>query len=254
MSAQLNKNRIVSGIAMADQQNGTETRSNLIAYSFWKKLGRLFNRFRSRRCLNELYNMFISSSLFPEDLAETPRCFNQVLFSLVHDGKICRVTKGQIHWKFNWRLCDPLDVRKEKSCVGMDLDEHVVEVAEMFFTENTHSLRQLRNHREIKFFYELWSSTHDSVVLACADLRDVPTKVDPGVLDYSMYGIPLFGRILFALSSEKKCRVIYRDRLAPIVHWTMNDKFYQKKHSFKDGGVSSDCVTTHPPQEFTGET
>lgn len=230
MSAQLNQLRIVHKKVAPDQKNGTETRSNLIAHCFWKKMGRILNRFKSRHCLNELYNMFISSSYFPEDLKETPRCFSQVLFSLARDGQVCRVVRGKVHWKYNWRLCNPLTVASEKSCSGMELSDHVKDTATMFFTENQRSLRWLKNYREIKFFYELWSSTHDDVMLSCEspDGRDVPTKVDPAEA-VGMIGPPLFGRILFALSEENECRVISRQDFAPIVHWTMNDRFYQKK-------------------------
>ena len=241
MSAQLNTRRVIDTVATPDNENGTETRSNLIAYCFWKKIGRLIIRFKTRRSLREIYNMFISSSHFPEDLKETPRSFNQVLFSLCHDGKVCRVVKGKIQWKFNWKSCDTLTVLKEESCSGLELDDHVREIASMFLTENAHSLRWLRNYREIKFFYELWSSTHDDVVLICStpDPRDVPTKVDPIMGRVHMLGIPRFGRILFALSADNECRVISRSGRAPIVHWGMNDKFYQKKSSHKSNEVSN---------------
>ena len=177
--------------------------------------------------------MFISSEHFPEDLKETPRSFKQVLFSLVHDGKVCLVVKGKVQWKFNWKLCDSLNVTKEETCSGLALDDHVRGVASFFFAENERSLRWLRDHREIKFLYELWSSTHDDVMLSCEspDLRDVPIKVDPAEAHIHMLGPPRFGRILFALSEDNKCRVISRSDRAPIVHWQMNDKFYQKKSS-----------------------
>jgi len=234
MSAQLNTRRIVLKKVTPDQRNGTETRSNLIAHCFWKKLGCILHRFKSRRCLNELYNMFISSSHFSEDLKETPRCFNQVLFSLVHDGLVCRVRQGQILWKYNWRLCDQLVVTKEKSCAGMELNDHVRDVADMFFMENNHSLRWLKNQHEIKFFYELWSTTHDDVVLSCEspDRHDTRIKTDPAEA-VRMVGPPLFGRILFALSRKNECRVISRRGRPPVVHWTMNDQFYQKKPHYE---------------------
>ena len=235
MAAQLNLFRVVDSIVSPDLKNGTESRANIIAHCFWKKMGRLLNRFKSRRSLREIYNMFISSAHFPEDLRETPRSFNQVLFSLVHDGKVCRVVNGKVHWKFNWRLCDPIIVTKGESCAGLELDDHIVSVASMFFKKNAHSLRWLRNHREIKFLYELWSTTHDDVVLACADPRDVPTKTDPSKPSGHMLGPPLFGRILFALSEEKKCRVISPPGRAPLVHWEINNKFYQNKSSDESG-------------------
>ena len=231
MSAQLNLLRITTKKVAPDQQNGTETRSNLIAYCFWKKMGRLLHRFKSRRSINELYNMFISSSYFPEDLKETPRCFNQVLFSLAFDGKVCRVSRGQVYWKYNCHICDDLHVTQSESCAGLEVDDVVRSAARMFFDENKHSLRWLKNFREIKFFYELWSSTHDDIMLSCAyppDYRDVPIKTDPAEA-VGMLGPPLFGQILFAISKEKKCRVISRHEHAPIVHWAMNDQFYQKK-------------------------
>jgi hypothetical protein len=216
MSAQLNRMLIVTELAPTDNENGTETVSNKVAWLFWQNCGAIMFRFKSRRLLCELYNMFISSSMLPITLKKTPRAFKQVLFSLARDGKVCRVQGGRIKWNYDASWCNPLEtshIWMEES-EGPDCkieDVQRVDATE-FYNENEHAIRWLRSYNDIKFFYDLWSSTHDDIMLGG--------------------GATPFHTIISSLKDEKICRFTdSRHGCSSSIMWTTNDQFYKKKSS-----------------------
>lgn len=231
MSAQLNTRMIVHTLAPVDNENGTETHSNRIAYRFWRTCGAFLYRFNTYSEVLRLYNMFISSNLLPRELKNTPRSFNQVLVSLsrgfVHNTysfyPVCTVDNQCIVWDYDARRCKRLRSSVRESSSGMEQSNSVSDTAHLFFHNNMELLKQLKHYGEIKFFYELWSTTHDDIMLACVKeeilTRNAKTGKTVKTVRWKSIPRPSFEKILFALSLGGWCRVVKRGRKSPIIQW-----------------------------------
>jgi len=212
----------------ADQENGTETQSNVWAEAFWKTCGAMLHRLNRRSQVKTVYNMFVSSKHAPEGLES--RGFSQVLYSLCHDGRVCTTHFGTITWTYDWRQCNWLDITPHPPCDGMESTPDIEDYAARFFKSLEHVLRKLSNVREISFVFELWFNYH------------TPSSEECG------RSLVPFARILFALSRRplELCRVSKKSGKT-MVTWTHKRKATIKKSHRKRDLVSKkkvyDCRT-----------
>lgn len=86
-----------------DMPNGCETGACALAKCFYDNNFQVLRRLRFRRELSE-YFIRTFPTWAPQEVVANPalqRSFSQVLFALVHDGKILRVSNSKLSWAIN---------------------------------------------------------------------------------------------------------------------------------------------------------
>ena len=86
-----------------DMPNGCETGACALAKCFYDNNFQVLRRLRFRRELSEYFIRTFATWAPPEVVANPAlqRSFSQVLFALVHDGKILRVSNSKLSWAIN---------------------------------------------------------------------------------------------------------------------------------------------------------
>ena len=86
-----------------DMPNGCETGACALAKCFYDNNFQVLRRLRFRRELSEYFIRTFATWAPPEVVANPAlqRSYSQVLFALVHDGKILRVSNSKLSWAIN---------------------------------------------------------------------------------------------------------------------------------------------------------
>ena len=86
-----------------DMPNGCETGACALAKCFYDNNFQVLRRLRFRRELSDYYIRTFATWAPPEVVTNPAlqRSFSQVLFALVHDGKILRVSNSKLSWAIN---------------------------------------------------------------------------------------------------------------------------------------------------------
>lgn len=86
-----------------DMENGCETGACELAKLFYTRNERVVRRLRFRRELSDFYLATFNTWAPSEVIANQGlhRTFSQVLYALVNDGKVLRVTNSRLNWVTN---------------------------------------------------------------------------------------------------------------------------------------------------------
>ena len=86
-----------------DMDNGCESGSCELAKLFYNKNERVVRRLRFRRELSDFYIATFADWATPAVIGNPNlhRTFSQVLFALVNDGKVLRISNSRLNWANN---------------------------------------------------------------------------------------------------------------------------------------------------------
>ena len=157
--------------------NGTEYYSNITARCFWESCGSILYKYTDRKNVSKIYYFWIKSALYPTGLKNNSRDFSQVLYSLVHDGQVCKVIKNNyIDWSYIPYMCPPKYLHWEYN-LQLELGEHIHadtpndflyasrqdyvvsnsrKFAKKFYLQMGHLLIHLHSISDLLFLYVVW--------------------------------------------------------------------------------------------------
>lgn len=171
-----------SFLAPPTNSNGTEYYANIIARCFWDDCGSILYRYSNRADVYKIYEFWCRSVLCPAGLKDYFRNFDQVLYSLAHDGDVCKVISGRyIKWSYNPYECPPkylhwgrelhLELGKyihadtpNDSLYASKKDfvvSHSRRLAKSFYLQMGHLSIHLDNIDDLLFLYVLWMKSEN---------------------------------------------------------------------------------------------
>lgn len=167
----------ISFLVSPTNGNGTEYYSNIIARCFWDSCGSILYKYSYRNDVYKIFYYWSNSVLYPKGLKDYFRNFSQVLYSLVHEGNVCKVIQSyHIEWSYNPLECPPKYLHWDynlKSELGRYIHADTPNdflyaskkdivisnsrlFAKKFYLEMGHLLIHLDNINDLLFLYVVW--------------------------------------------------------------------------------------------------